>query len=249
MADCPVRFTVMTYNIWASARWAEREQPLRRFLELHRPDILCLQELRPATRAVIDQVLAGHQRVEDPFEGWIREGNIYFNRELFSEAAHGAEDVGILEEARRLFWVRLACRFAAGRTLVVSTAHFTWTGHEIEKNGGPSPRYRQAQRTVGALNSVAPDPQPLLFMGDLNDFEHPIRILREGGLRDCFGALGRDTRFTHPASPTAHGTPQSIDWIFHRGPLRPMTSEVVDFFLDDLSPSDHKPVLATYSLA
>ncbi len=75
MTDTPLRFTVMTYNIWATTRWPDREQPLRRLLELHQPDILCLQELRPATRAVIDEALPGHGRVDDPFEGWIREGN------------------------------------------------------------------------------------------------------------------------------------------------------------------------------
>jgi endonuclease/exonuclease/phosphatase (EEP) superfamily protein YafD len=248
MADCPVRFTVMTYNIWATSRWPDREAALKRFLELHQPDILCLQELRPETRAVIDAVLPGHRRVEDKFEGWIREGNIYFNTDLFTEMAHGAEDIGMIEEARRLFWVRLACRFAAGRSLCVSTAHYTWIGDKTEREGGASPRPTQARRTVQALKSVATATEPVLFMGDLNDFGNPIRILCEGGLCDCFSALGRDTRYTHPANPTSHGTPQSIDWIFHRGPVRPMTSEVVDYYLEDLAPSDHKPVLATYRL-
>ncbi len=248
MSEYPIRFTVMTYNIWASSRWPERKEPLKQFLEYHQPDILCLQELRPETRNLIDEVLTGHQRIDDPFAGWKREGNIYFNRELFERVKHGAEDIGLFEEARRLFWVQLRFRFNPKRTLFVSTVHYTWAGNEQEKNGGVNPRYAQAQRTVEVLRRLVPNTEPLLFMGDLNDFVHPIRILRESGLCDSFAGLGRHTDYTHPASPTAQGTPQSIDWIFHRGPIRPMTSEVVDFYLNDLAPSDHKAVLATYRL-
>ena len=248
MSTYPIRFTVMTYNIWASARWPEREESLKHFLQFHQPDILCLQELRPETRDLIDTVLTGHQRIDDPFEGWIREGNIYFNQTLFEMVGHGAEDLQMYEQLRRLFWVRLRYRFAPNRTIFVSTAHYTWAGNPDEKAGGVNPRYAQAQRTVAALYKLAAENEPLLFMGDLNDFLHPIRILREGGLTDSFSGLGRHTDFTHPASPTAKGTPQSIDWIFHRGSIAPMTSEVVDFFWEDLAPSDHKPVLATYRL-
>ena len=42
----PIRFVVCTYNIWAGNRWPERENALTRFLELHIPDILCVQEER-----------------------------------------------------------------------------------------------------------------------------------------------------------------------------------------------------------
>jgi exonuclease III len=239
----------MTYNIWASSRWPDRKAPLKCFLEYHQPDILCLQELRLETRNLIDEVLTGHQRIDDSFEGWTREGNIYFNQELFEFVEYGAEDIEMYEEARRLFWTRLRSRFTPGRTLFVSTAHYTWAGNPQEKGGGINPRYAQAQKTVDVLQQLAPETEPLLFMGDLNDFVHPIRILQAGGLCDSFSGLGRHTDYTHPANPTAKGTPQSIDWIFHRGPIKPMTSEVVDFYLNDLAPSDHKPVLATYCLA
>jgi endonuclease/exonuclease/phosphatase (EEP) superfamily protein YafD len=242
----PIRFVACTYNLWAEARIHERKAPLTRFLELHAPDILCVQELRPVTRDLIDATLSGHARVDDPFEGWLRESAIFWNRELFALVEFGTEDVGMLEPLRRLFWARL--RLEDGGTLFVATAHYTWIGNATEQAGGPSPRYAQAQRTVKALNRLVPPSEPLLFMGDLNDFAHPIRLLREGGLMDSFGALNRYPRPTHPALPTAHGVPQTIDWMFHRGPIRPMTSEVVDFFADDFAPSDHKPILTTYRI-
>ena len=134
------------------------------------------------------------------------------------------------------------------RTTLVSTAHYTWIGNKVEADGGPSPRFEQARRTVEALDGIAGNAEATLFMGDLNDFAHPIRILREGGLMDSFKALGRFTQPTHPAMPTASGTPQSIDYIMSRGAIRPMTTEVVDFYIGDIAPSDHKPVLATYCL-
>ena len=110
-------------------------------------------------------------------------------------------------------------------------------------------RYKQAQETVRVLAEITNRDEPIQFMGDLNDYVHPIRILREAGFVDSFSGLGRTSPITIPAIPTAKGTPQTIDWIFHKGALRPMTSEVVDFFAGDIAPSDHKPVLATYSIS
>jgi exonuclease III len=193
---------------------------LRRFLNLHEPDILCVQELRPETHAVIDAVLENHQHVDDAFEGWQRESNVYWNRDLFDLEEFGAEDIGMFEKARRLFWTRLRPK-DGGETLFISTAHYTWAGNAQEKDGGVSPRYAQAQKTIEALNALVPEGGALIFMGDLNDDRHP-------------------------AIPTAKGTPQVIDWMLHRGPIRPMTTEVVDFYVDDIAPSDHKPVITTY---
>jgi hypothetical protein len=245
----PIRFVACTYNLWNEQRWPERQEPLRRFLEYHVPDILCIQELRPITCKFVDGVLDSHRRVEDPFDGWLREGNIYWNQDLFDLVEYGAEDIGIFERLRRLFWVRLRLQGSdRERILFVSTAHYTWRGNEVEKTGGSNPRIAQAHKTVEVLNSLVPPSEPLLFMGDLNDFMHPLRILREGGLTDSFAALGRYSSPTWPAAPIVQGTPEVDDWILHRGPIRPMTSEVVDFSAGDLPPSDHKPLMATYRL-
>ncbi|MBT3269962.1 endonuclease [Candidatus Poribacteria bacterium] len=239
------RFTVCTYNVWADSRREEREAPLREFLRFHTPDILCLQELRGWSRELIEEALPTHECVTDDFEGWTVEGNVFWNRELFDCLEYGAEDIGMIEPLRRLFWARLR---SGDRTALVSTAHYTWIGNRVEADGGPSPRFEQARRTVEELDRLAEHNEPTLFMGDLNDFAHPIRILREGGLLDSFPALGRFTAPTHPAMPTASGTPQAIDYIMSRGAIRPLTTEVVDFHLGDIAPSDHKPVLATYCL-
>jgi endonuclease/exonuclease/phosphatase (EEP) superfamily protein YafD len=247
MATFPHRFVVATYNIWERARWPERREPLQEYLRLTTPDVLCIQELRPETREAIDEALPSHARVEDELPGWTEEGTVYWHRELFDEVEHGAEDLGQYNQKRRLFWARLR-HLPTGRTVLVTTAHFTWQGNPTERETGQSPRVAEARRTVEALDRLAGTDEPVLFMGDLNDSSNAIRVLREGGLTDSFTATGSPLLPTHPARPTAQGTPQVLDWQFHSGPLRALTSHVGDFFLGDVAPSDHKPVVATYAL-
>lgn len=240
----PFRFVATTYNLWAGFRWPERAEPLREYLRLARPDVLCVQELRQHTAELIDQELAHHARVEDSFEGWLTEGNIYWSTELFELHEYGAEDIG-LESLRRLFWVRLR---SGDRTVLVSTAHYTYQGNERERTEGVSPRLEQARHTVASLQRIARDGEPVLFMGDLNDTTNALRILREAGYRDSFTTCGAPLQPTHPARPTAEGMPQVLDWQFHQGPIRVVNSHVGSYFLGDVAPSDHKPVVATYAL-
>ncbi len=244
------RFTVCTYNLWTSTRWDDRAAAVAAFAGLHRPDVWCVQELTEPSRSTIDRTIgASHDRVVDDFIGWAVEGNIWWNRALFDLVEFGAEQIGILEEHRRLFWVRLSYResSAAGRTLLVSTAHYTWSGHEIAVAQRRNVRMDQADATVAALARLGRAGEAVMFMGDLNDAAQPIQILRESGLVDCFAALGRWTRATYPAAPTGQGSENSIDWLMHRGPVRAMSAEVIDFWLGDVAPSDHKPVLATFA--
>ncbi len=241
----PIRFVVTTYNLWKINRWPQREESLRAFVRLAPPDILCIQELRPQTRDVLDEELRSHARVEDPFEGWTMEGTIYWNERMFEYAEHGAEQIGMLEELRRLFWARLRVR-EYNRTILVATAHYTYQGNKREATEGYSPRLDQARSTVTALDRLARPNEPVLFMGDLNDSVNPIKLLRAAGFADSFTGIGRIPTPTHPAVPTATGSPQVLDWQFSRGPIRCLGSEVVDFFVNDIAPSDHKPVSAVY---
>src|SRR5690625_5116359 len=125
----PLRFVVTTYNLWGENRWPDREPALRDYLQLHKPDILCLQELRQETRDVIDNELSNHKRVNDDFAGWQREGNIYWNQALFEEKEHGAEKIGMEgpdpDTARRLFWARLHIK-ETDKTILIATAHYTY---------------------------------------------------------------------------------------------------------------------------
>jgi hypothetical protein len=48
--------------------------------------------------------------------------------------------------------------------------------------------------------------------------------------------------------PYAQAPPELLDWMMHRGPIRPTLSSVVDFHVAEKAPSDHKPILTTYAL-
>lgn len=257
-----MRFIATTHNLWGRHRWPEREPALRAFLRMRSTDLYAVQELRPATRSVIDEELADHDRVDDSFAGWAEEGNIWWDRRRFDYLEHGAEDIGLTAGTsrglRRLFWVRL--RPAGGfPNIVVATAHFCYPGNAQEIADHINPRIAQSQAVLSALSEIAEDGSPGLFMGDLNEAWHTLRVLRAGGLTDSFSALRLQppptcpvgpARFGDPAEsdPTGDCAPRVIDFQLHRGPVRPLMCEVIDFFEGDLAPSDHRPVATAYAL-
>lgn len=245
-----MRVVVMTHNIWAEHRWPEREPALRSLLRARRPDVYAVQELRPVTRAVIDEELAGHDRVHDQDRGWSHESSIWWDATRFTELGHGTCDIGLgvdeVHRDRRLFWVRLAA--GEGRSFVVTTAHFTYPGTERELHEHVNPRIAQSHAAVAALDKLVGPDEPILFMGDLNESWHVLRILRGAGFTDSWSELGVVPGPTWPTVPTwpEVTAPWVIDFQFHRGPVRALTTEIVDFFTGDLAPSDHRPVVTTY---
>ncbi len=246
----PVRYTVCTYNIWTTTRWPERRTALQKFVQHQMPDILCLQELQADSKLALDEVLLPtHQRVEDAFEGWTQEGNLYWHKDLFELVEYGAENIEILEPLRRMFWARLRLNDGTNRTLFVSTAHFTYNGHPEAVASEKYIQIGQARATVEALKRLSCADEPQLFMGDLNDSDLAVRLLKKsGGLVDCFEALGQRPHETYPAYPTASSPSETLDWMLHRGAIYPMTATIIDYFHDELSPSDHKPIIVTYQM-
>lgn len=251
-------FVAMTYNLWGGHRLAAREPALRALFQVRPPDVLGVQELQPDSARFIDETLHTHDRVHDEHPGWTTRGNIWWNRDRFRLIEHGAEDVGIRHEHSDLFWARLGFTGHEDRPpLLFATAHLTWPGHPQERLDDVNPRVEQARRVVAALNELAGD-GPCVFVVDVNDVARPLWVLREGGFTDSFAALGSSSPVTHPVIPqidpgrgwqAAEPVQKVLDWLFHRGPLTPRTSEVVEFFYEGQAPSDHKPVVATYSLS
>jgi hypothetical protein len=246
----------MTYNLWGRHLWPEREPALRALFMNRDPDILAVQELCADTRGVLDDVFRTHARVHDDFRGWTCESNIWWRKGLYRLDDYGAEDIGIRKESCRLFWVKVTPLLLEGNEqLVFATAHYTWPGDRQEELVGLNPRINEARRTVEVLDRIAPH-EPCIFAGDLNDVHHPVRILRRAGFNECFRSLGRTSPITSPVAPLTRphsenppqDIPKAIDYQFHRGPIRARTGEVVEFFFNHIPPSDHKPVIATYSL-
>ena len=249
----PVRLSMVTYNLWANHRWPERRAALGQFVELFNPDILCIQEYSQELQAFLDEAMAGHSRVHDELPGWTCEGNIYWNSELLEPIEHGAEDIGIIEQHRRLFWVRLRVR-ESGRSIFVGTAHFTTQLNEHELTSGVSPRHGYTRRTISVLERLVHSGEPAFFMGDLNDPILPTRLLHEAGYVSCFSALGLQSPPTWRCYPTANvsaGAPaitQTVDWVVSNQHARAIAAQVPKCFHGDMAPSDHWPVQAVYEI-
>jgi endonuclease/exonuclease/phosphatase family metal-dependent hydrolase len=250
----PCRFSIVTYNIWLTQRWAVRAPALRGFLDAFSPDLLCLQELQQTSRDFIDAALPSHRRVDDAYPGWTTESNIYWRDSLFTRVEHGIEDVGIPDGVRRLFWTRLKIR-ELDRTFIVATAHLTSQRNKLECETGQSPRVEQIRRIIAALKRLNRADEPLFFMGDMNDPVHPPRMLHEAGYVSCFAALGVQAPPTYHCYPTADVPPgnrvvnQCIDWLVANRHARAVAAAVPHFFLKDAAPSDHWPVHAVYEIS
>lgn len=245
-----LRTSIVTYNLWRTVRWPQRQDALAGFLTITQPDILCVQELQAETREFLDTTLSNHSRVADAFPGWVTEGNIYWDRNRFTLIGFGAERIGHVEEMRRLFWVRLWPR-GKGYPLLVATTHLTFKATQGELLTGTSPRVAQAHAMVETLDKLASPGDPLLLAGDFNDPSHPTYILNDAGYVDCFTALGLTSPPTSPTYQTSNlppgrpSTSQTLDWIVSKD-ARSVAAQVPEYTLNGVSPSDHLSVLAVY---
>jgi hypothetical protein len=177
----PIRLSLVTYNLWNITRWPLRKNALIGFFQAYRPDIFCLQELRKQTRSTLDKSLPAYRRIDDPHPGWTKESTIYWNNDLLEGLEHGIEDIAITSDPNRgLFWARLRLR-AAGTTILVSTAHYTYQQHPDEVRTGHNPRLLQAQRTAQALQRLVRNGEAGFFLGDLNDPVLPTMVLAQAG--------------------------------------------------------------------
>jgi endonuclease/exonuclease/phosphatase (EEP) superfamily protein YafD len=252
-------FTSMTYNLWQGWCLDDRLPALDDLMRTRSPDLLGTQELHPDSRKAIDAALPGHARVQDEAPGWAVCSNIWWDRATFDLVEYGAEDVGILAEHAALFWVRLRpIGVEAAPSILYSTAHLTWPGHPREVADDRSPRVEQARAIAAALRRLGGD-GPTILCTDINDYARPLWALYDEGFREPFGSLGRTAPVTHPVFPLplakqdrswpgVHMTQKTLDWQFFRGPLRPRSGEVVEYFRDGIAPSDHKPVVCTFTL-
>ena len=257
------RVSVMTFNMCKTdgypINWPQRRLPIIECMKTFTPDILCVQELHPLLHDTLVEALPTHNFVQDEFEGWQLEGNIYWNSTMFKMLEYGIYDIGILEPLRRLFWVRLVTTTSSTKNeLLVANAHFTWEGHEAERKSDINFRKEQARRTVQSLQELSEkfnNPQlAILFMGDLNENYHPRRILREAGFVDCFAELRLPTPISHPQRPSEPkediqvGT--TLDWIMQNRYARPILANALQniFTTGGYSVSDHCPVMCIYEI-
>ena len=248
----PLRVSMVTYNLWGSEKWPEREPALRLFGERYRPDVLCVQELTTESRACLDAVLPSHHRVEDPFTGWATEGNIWWSDELFDLVEYGAERFTTDEASdQRMFWVRLAPKDRP-QTFFVGNVHLSAPG-PVEIGEGRSERVSEIKRVIDHLRRLVQEDEPATLMGDFNDSLAPLSHLFVAGYHSCWAKLSQIPPPTMPAFPDrvlamGFATNFVFDWIVANGMTRPLSASCPQVYSGYVPPSDHWPVQAVYEL-
>lgn len=248
-------FTSMTLNLWGDWDFARRRASLAQMMGQRQPDLLGVQELCPQSVEVIDEALPKHSRVQGD-GGWLEESNLWWNGELFEKIEHGFDRIGHQEPLRGLFWVKLAHRDHPDLApVILASAHLTFPGNPDEVRTERSPRTDQARAAARRLLDLAGDGPALLCL-DANDYARPLWAMYDAGFRDPFGTLGRTCPFTFPVTPRfdrpmrwegVQVVEKVLDWHLFVGDLRPRCAEVVEFFLDNVAPSDHKPVMTAFT--
>lgn len=260
-AAVEAHLTVTTFNVWkldgVPIFWPQRRPALFDTILHLAPDVLLLQEVHPLLVRVALDALPGHEAIgqtPSEFKGWKEEGTIIYDKGKLDLIEYGAEDVGMQEELRRLFWARFRHKGTA-RTVLVATAHFSWQGHPTELATDVNVRRACARNTAALLPRLARENDGIIFGGDLNEGYWPWFHLKEAGFVDVFTATQQRRRHTHPAYPTGmlcedECAEQVLDWMFSKGPLQTVSASVLRdvprYGPDQLAASDHLPVSARF---
>jgi len=250
----PTRITVTTYNIWGNNHWPARSGSLAQTLLTLKSDVYLFQEVTPDIVTFLDETLLQYERIHSAkIEGWQKESNIYWNKNIFDlvDSGYGSLDMPDYE-LRGLFWVRLAIKSNPTKTVFFSTAHFPWAGNRIEIETGINQRISASMKVCEHFRRLVPPQEPAIFGGDLNDDFHPIRVLsEEGALFDVFESLDLPPPITHPVRPSDPMEElrpnRTLDWILCS---LPSPCRVVGAFAKQVRGgsyppvSDHLPVIA-----
>jgi len=239
------RISIMTLNAWGKNRLSERKPALEKLIKSFTPDLLCLQEGPLEVQDIILKANPVYKRLGGQFPGWKNESNIIYNSNYFNYIEHGDLDIGGVKSGRRLFWAQLQLK-ENQKEILVSTAHYAWAGHSHERITGQSPRVEQSNKTVDFLQKRSEE--NIFFTGDLNEPQHPRRILGNAGFVDTFTALNVPAQPTRPARPIDDRPDEVNDWIFAGENTKPLGAMVVKIYNDTIPPSDHWPVLAFYEI-
>jgi endonuclease/exonuclease/phosphatase family metal-dependent hydrolase len=214
----PARLSLVTYNLWGSERWPDREPAVRLFFQRFQPDVLCVQEMTPETRDLLDDVLPTHERIGDSFVGWAMEGNIWWNRDLFQIFEHGAEEFGIEEYPnRRLFWTRLEVADRPTK-FFVGNVHLSDPGLPTELDEGRNTRVSEIKEIIERLGGLVTDGEAAFLLGDFNDSLAPLAHLLLAGYDSCWAKLSQLRPPTMPAYPdrllgSGFASNFVLDWI------------------------------------
>lgn len=248
MTDTP-SFNVMTMNLrFGLARdkengWDCRKALVADLLSRHKTDFIGFQEVNHFQAEYLKQALPlynciGRHNRKLP---WWQSNMIFFHRDwtCLGFRHHFISlfpDIPSKLEGSR--WPRqcvIGWFEKEGKTVLIVTAHFDFI---------PRVQAKSAGLVISFLDRFPPG-LPVIITGDFNA-DHKSSAFH------AFRTYGFDEVFRNDPPGTYHGfTGETkgayhIDWILHRGGVRPCRSRVLTFHKGDLYPSDHFPVTAAF---
>lgn len=123
--------------------------------------------------------------------------------------------------------------------LTVATTHLDFNSDVQQKS---------AVLIINRLKHTAQNHRPVILMGDFNADPDStcMAAFTDGpvGLKSAFGPHQMGTY--HNFQGTAKGEP--IDWILYGGPIEKRDAKIVTASVADIYPSDHFPLVATFSI-
>lgn len=251
---------VMTFNVRqmdgedGAQSWEFRKELLAETVRLSRPHLLGTQEIFSEQTAFLLEKMPefdcfGRGRFGDNRD---KHNKIFFDRgrfsliecgeQWFSRTPHvpGSSDWEI-PRPRMVSWGRL--RGISGPDVLILNTHMPYGRGAVEAR-------RESARLVLELVANMPQDLPLFLTGDFN-------APADGDIYNFFTEVLSDAWKTAQQTIGPEGTlngfgrisaGRRIDWILHRNAVSTLAAETVTHTARGLYPSDHYPVVATFSL-
>lgn len=239
--------------------WEARRELCGDVIVEQHADIVCLQESRGYQVDELKRRLPAFDitGMTLPVREIIPNNAIMYSRDRFelissggfwySEQPHVANSKGWnTASPRHANWARFRDRKSQVQFVVWNT-HFDHKGQQA--------REEQARMLVEASLSFDPIGIPQLLTGDMNAnmSNRAIEALKEGGWQDTYAAVHgpKDPGFTYHGflgerRESKNG--KKIDWIFTRGDVKTLATEILRDGRDGRYPSDHYFLSATLEL-
>jgi endonuclease/exonuclease/phosphatase family metal-dependent hydrolase len=259
---------VMTFNIrYGTARdgrntWERRRAAVARVIRDAAPHLVGLQEALEPQNRYLEQQLPGYHRTGVGRDDGVSAGehaSLFYDAKVlrlvtshtfwFSDTP-GVPSRGWGNRCRRICTHARLHHLGWGRTFHAFNVHLDLSARI---------RVRSVKLLLSMIEQHAGD-EPLVVLGDFNcgPRSEPYRRLLEAGLRDSFWARSEEVS---PLSLTFHNFkgrklerfPRRVftrmDWVLHDRQLSAEECRILDGKVDGRYPSDHYPVLASFSLA
>lgn len=236
----------------AGVGWEHRKDICRRVLTAQNADIICCQEARiPQIEYLLEGMPGFVYFGMGNREPVIPSNPILYSTVRFEKTGSGvfwlSKTPGVKGSKswgsaapRYVNWISLREK-KTGRSLVVWNTHFDYLSREARENGA---------RVMLGMCSKLPVDAPQLFTGDFNAYagSRAIDMIKQGGWTDTYaemhgskdpGLTAHQFRGAAFAAEPQGAARKKIDFVFKRGALKTVASEVVRDSIGGRYPSDH----------